>query len=42
MSVSGFRDGAEGGDHAEQRNAHHTGAGPEMPGTMASVVKDLR
>jgi hypothetical protein len=38
----GVIDRAEGGDHAEQRNPHHAGAGPEMPGAMASVVKDLR
>ncbi len=42
VCLPGLVDRAEGGHHAEERNAHHAGAGPEMPGAMASVVKDLR
>jgi len=34
--------GAEGRNHAEQRNSQHSGAGPERPGSFGSVVKELR
>ena len=38
----GVIDRSEGGDHAEERNPHHGGAGPEMPRSLASVMNELR